>query len=230
MCHKRPSAYNIVGDVTKLHLFFLIIASVNIAYLRIKITFLVSDFGNRVAYRNTIQQILQNPPILPPDPTNAGFIGLATGVKRVCDFGKMKNDMQKTDNCIGWEARGLLNKKRETRKLLFVVIQPILPDWLQLLMCQYFTRVYLSIYNKLLNKKRRLHFITILVFTGRFTKQVTTFGNRSLPMGLFWHIQKKKNDSRVAISDTITRCTEQVTTLNLSVNYRNLPYIYGIYK
>lgn len=157
---------------------------------------------------------------------NADFIGPATGVKRVCDFGKMKNDMQKTDNCIGWEARRLLNKKRETRKLLFGVIQPVLPDWSQLLMYQYFTRVYLYICNKLLNKKRRLHFITILVFTSCFPEQITILSNRSLHRDSFWDIQKKKNDSRVAISDAITRCTEQVTTLNLPAVYTGLLYIY----
>lgn len=153
-------------------------------------------------------------------------MGPATGVKNVCDFGKMKNDMQKPDNYIGREARGLLNKKRVTRKLLFGVIQPVIPDWSQLLMYQCFTKVRLYICNTLHNKKGGLHFIAILIATSRFSEQITILSNRSLHRDSFWDIQKKKNDSRVAISDAITRCTEQVTTLNLPAVYTGLLYIY----
>ena len=96
-----------------------------------------------------------------------------SGVDEVCGLGKMKNDMQKPDNYIGREERGLLNKKGTPQKLLLGVSQPVLPDWSQLLISQYFTRGYLYICNRLLDKKGRLHFITILISANRFTKQIT---------------------------------------------------------
>lgn len=137
--------------------------------------------------------------------------------------------MQKPDNYIGWEARGLLNKKRETRKLLFEMIQPVLPDWSQLLICQYFTRVFLYIYDKVLEKEQGARFIAIFIFTPRFLMQVTILVNRCLPYRLIPVNREKKNDSRVVISDAITRCTEKVTTLNLSAKYMDLHYIYETY-
>lgn len=67
------------------------------------------------------------------------------------------------------EVRGLLNKKRETRKLLFEMIQPVLPDWSQLLICQYFTRVFLYIYDKVLEKEEGGPFYCLFYFYTPFS-------------------------------------------------------------
>lgn len=62
----------------------------------------------------------------------------------------MKNDMQKLDNYNSLKRRGLRSK----RWTIFWALQPVLPDWSQLLVCQYFMRAFLCIYdNKVRNKK-----------------------------------------------------------------------------
>ena len=119
----------------------------------------------------------------------------------------------------------VLNKKWALKKLLFGVLQPVLPNWSQLLVYQEFTRIFLYIYDKMANKIWAPHFRAIFIFTPRFLRQVTILVNRCLPYRLIQVKIEKKNDSQVVILDAITRCTEQVTTLNLSVNYRG-PSLY----
>jgi len=57
--------------------------------------------------------------------------------------------MQKTDNYNSRKRKGLRNKKWT----IFWLLQPVLPDWSQLLIYQEFTRAFLCIYDKVLNKK-----------------------------------------------------------------------------